>query len=328
MFPTCRFLVDAFESKHQLPILEREVLELQDGLDSLEREGRRVAQSKDLVDRSDDRRARLVTLAAKRDNVRLQIENLRLQVSGLRSEREKGEEARIRYERIEESIQKNDEIDVLILMKRDERADKEEEIQNHRDELSKLTLQMGATQANLKKLEEQLVELQGVRDLVTANDHYIEAMGKDGIAYEILAQKLPLINEEINKVLSNAADFGVFIEHDTEEEALRIYIQYGQYKSRLIEMAGGAEKMLASIAIRRALLNISNLPRSNVFIIDEGFGKLDPEYLDSIQRMLDYLKTTFDHVIVISHLETMKDMVDNMIEITADDEGYAHVELA
>ena len=62
-----------------------------------------------------------------------------------------------------------------------------------------------------------------------------------------------------------------------------------------------------------------------MFIIDEGFGKLDPQNLEAVSRMFDYLRTQFDHVIVISHSELMKDMVDNMIEITTDDEGYAHV---
>ncbi len=43
--------------------------------------------------------------------------------------------------------------------------------------------------------------------------------------------------------------------------------------------------------------------------------------------MFDYLKTVFDHVLIISHLDTVKDLVDNVIEITKDDEGYAHVEI-
>jgi DNA repair exonuclease SbcCD ATPase subunit len=62
-----------------------------------------------------------------------------------------------------------------------------------------------------------------------------------------------------------------------------------------------------------------------MFIVDEGFGKLDPKNMESVQRMFDYLKSIFDHIIVISHIDSMKDMVDNIIEITTDDEGYAHV---
>jgi DNA repair exonuclease SbcCD ATPase subunit len=43
--------------------------------------------------------------------------------------------------------------------------------------------------------------------------------------------------------------------------------------------------------------------------------------------MFDYLRTVFEHVIVISHIESMKDMVDNIIEITTDEEGYSHIEV-
>ena len=62
-----------------------------------------------------------------------------------------------------------------------------------------------------------------------------------------------------------------------------------------------------------------------MFIIDEGFGKLDVTKLESVQRMLEYLRTIFDHVLIVSHVDTMKDIVDNIVEITTDAEGYAHV---
>ena len=70
---------------------------------------------------------------------------------------------------------------------------------------------------------------------------------------------------------------------------------------------------------------MSNLPKTNMFIIDEGFGKLDGTKLESVQRMLEYLRTIFDHVLIVSHVDTMKDIVDNIVEITTDAEGYAHV---
>ncbi len=96
---------------------------------------------------------------------------------------------------------------------------------------------------------------------------------------------------------------------------------------RLIELGSGAEKMLASIAIRAALLSISSLPKPNMFIIDEGFGKLDSRNIENVQKIFDYLKSVFEHVLVISHVDTMKDMVDNIIEISTDESGYAHIEV-
>jgi DNA repair exonuclease SbcCD ATPase subunit len=232
-----------------------------------------------------------------------------------------------RYEQSKRDLEKNDVISSEIAKARQQLSQQEVELRDVEKKLVSLHQQAGARENDISRLNKQIATTNEVKETCTAYEHYVDAMGKDGIALQVLTQKLPLINEEINKILSSSTEFGVFIEYDVKDQSIRLYLQYGQYKSRLLELGSGAEKFLASVAIRSALLSISNLPRSNMFIIDEGFGKLDPNNLEAVQRMFDYLKSVFDHVIVISHSELMKDMVDNMIDITADDENYAHVEI-
>ena len=76
------------------------------------------------------------------------------------------------------------------------------------------------------------------------------------------------------------------------------------------------EKFIASLAIRVALINVSNLPRPNFLAVDEGFGNLDTSNLSSMSTLLEYLKTEFDFIFIISHIDVMKDMADESIEIT------------
>ncbi len=76
------------------------------------------------------------------------------------------------------------------------------------------------------------------------------------------------------------------------------------------------EKFVASIAIRTALINVSSLPRPPFLVIDEGMGNLDADNLNNMYILFDYLKTQFEYVITISHIESMRDMVDSVIEIT------------
>ena len=45
-------------------------------------------------------------------------------------------------------------------------------------------------------------------------------------------------------------------------------------------------------------------------MIDEGFGTLDSENLQSLFMLFTYLKTQFDFVMVISHIDSMRDVVD------------------
>ena len=73
--------------------------------------------------------------------------------------------------------------------------------------------------------------------------------------------------------------------------------------------------MISSIAIRVALINISSLPRPTFLAIDEGFGNLDTTNINSIAMLFDYLKIQFDFILIISHIDIMRDMVDDLIEI-------------
>jgi len=70
------------------------------------------------------------------------------------------------------------------------------------------------------------------------------------------------------------------------------------------------------LAIRVALINVSSLTKANMLIIDEGFGTLDETNIEACSRLLESLKKWFRNIIVISHVDAIKDAVDNSLEIT------------
>ena len=96
---------------------------------------------------------------------------------------------------------------------------------------------------------------------------------------------------------------------------MNIYINYGDSK-RIIECCSGMEKMMAAMAIRVALTNVSSLPKANVLIIDEGFGALDSGNIEACSRFLQSLKKWFQCILIISHVDAIKDSVDNVLEIS------------
>jgi exonuclease SbcC len=89
-------------------------------------------------------------------------------------------------------------------------------------------------------------------------------------------------------------------------------------------MGSGAEKTIAAMAIRLALLSVSNLPKSNIFILDEPGTALDADNMDGFVRILDLVKSYFKTVLLVSHLESLKDCVDMQITIDKKDK-YAYV---
>ena len=93
-----------------------------------------------------------------------------------------------------------------------------------------------------------------------------------------------------------------------------VYINYGDTR-RIIELASGMEKMISSLAIRVALSNISSLPKTDMLLIDEGFGTLDENKVTACNQLLTSLKKWFKNIIVITHVDAVKDVADNILEI-------------
>ena len=79
------------------------------------------------------------------------------------------------------------------------------------------------------------------------------------------------------------------------------------------------------MAIRLALLSVSSLPKSDVFILDEPGTSLDAENMDGFVSILDLIKSHFKTILLISHLDSLKDCVDLQIVIDKKD-GYAFVQ--
>ena len=160
-----------------------------------------------------------------------------------------------------------------------------------------------------KKEYDLAMEEWKVWDLIT------KSFSKKGIPNSILTSQLPKINSEIKKILQGVVNF--IVELQDTGNGIEIYINYGDSK-RVIECSSGMEKMISSIAIRVALINISTLPKSDMFIVDEGFGALDASNVESCGRLLKNLKKWFKTIIIISHVDGIKDSVDKILEITSE----------
>ena len=149
-----------------------------------------------------------------------------------------------------------------------------------------------------------------------AYDLYVQCVGRDGIPYEVILVTVPEIENEVNNILGQITDFT--IEFESDGKNISPFISCNKSR-RPLEMASGWERFISALAIRVALINISNLPRPNMMVIDEGFGCADSDNLSSMSTLFSFLKNQFEFILVISHLDAMKDMVDYQIEIKKED---------
>jgi len=69
------------------------------------------------------------------------------------------------------------------------------------------------------------------------------------------------------------------------------------------------------MAIRLALLGAASLPKPVLFLLDEPGTALDEDNMEGFIRILDMVKSSFKTVLLISHLDSLKDCVDTTIDI-------------
>ena len=187
-------------------------------------------------------------------------------------------------------------------------------IKAHEISLTNIIQQLANHKANFKLYTKQKNEYDEANGQLKTYDMIAQAVSRRGIPVQIIHSLLPKINAEIAKILNGVVGFTVELEADLESNAMDIYINYGDSR-RIIELGSGMEKMMSSLAIRVALINCSTLPKTNILMIDEGFGALDETNLESCGKLLQSLKKWFKNILIISHIDAIKDIVDNTIEI-------------
>jgi len=245
--------------------------------------------------------------------LRLQIEKDKIRLMQIRNILDSLKEKEQLYEQNKESIENLDTLTdekELLQEKVELFSDKNEE---SRQELMELYRSVGSLEQKNRELIKQKQDFCDLQEEFTAADLFMRCMHANGISYDIIKKRLPVINDEISKILTNIVDFEVFFEND--EKKLDILLKHPKHDARPIEMGSGAEKTITAMAIRLALLNVSTLPKGDVFILDEPGTALDAENMEGFIRILDMIKSQFKTVLLISHLDSLKDVVDQQILI-------------
>jgi DNA repair exonuclease SbcCD ATPase subunit/DNA repair exonuclease SbcCD nuclease subunit len=323
-FPTCKFIKDAHEAKISIVADENNLARVKTECVEL----KKVADSYG-IDKIKDSIEKHQKILEKKKDVELFLANNKLETekneaieNKLEHEIEKIQNKVKEYEDNKEAIENIE--DLLLEKKRVSNIiiNIEDQLEECRGETLELYKIHGSLGQKLKNLIDMKDELQLLRQEYGAYDLYQKCMHSSGISYDIIKKKLPVINNEIAKVLTNVVDFEVFFEE--EGRRLNIFIKHPNFEPRPLEMGSGAEKTIAAMAIRLSLLSVSNLPKPSLFILDEPGAALDEANMEGFIRILDMVKSYFKTVLLISHLDSLKDIVDTQLSIEKNGE-YAYV---
>lgn len=141
---------------------------------------------------------------------------------------------------------------------------------------------------------------------------YKVIMGRSGLQYYITSNIVTVLEGEMNKVLEILANFSV--EFIMSGKSLDLNIVYSD-KSYPVETCSGFQKFIISLALRHTLSMITNKSKARMFVIDEGFGALDSENISSFDKVFEFISDKYDTLLVISHLQVMRSMFEDNIQI-------------
>ena len=324
-FKECHFKKSALDSLEQISVVEMALKALQEQEAKLRDDLLKLDSDKvnEYIDKHSKLNDKSNELSKKVSALLKEVVNLQKTKSDIESELSNNEKIINRYEANKDLYDNINELkkDRDSLIKRKNFS--AECLKNDEEENKKAIANLATIESQIDKYEAEIEETNKLKKEYSAYELFLKCVHNGGIPFELIKRTLPIINGEINSLLVNLVEFEAFFQD--EDGKLEIYIKHPNSNPRAIENCSGAEKSLVAMAIRLALIKCGSLPVGDVFILDEPATSLDADHLESFIKVLEMIKSQFRVVLLITHLDALKDSVDKIIEIFKDEEGFAYI---
>ena len=205
------------------------------------------------------------------------------------------------------------------------------------DRAAQLAQQCGRLEERRATLEALEVRYEAVKDEIGAlrdegqvHGELAQAFGKNGVQAMLIDQAIPEIERIANAMLDRMTDGRIQVMLATQRQTargstvetldIRISDELG---TRDYEMYSGGEAFRVDFALRIALSRLlaarsgASLP---TLIIDEGFGTQDQEGIDRLVEAINSVRDEFRLVLLVTHIEELRERFDRRIEVTKDPE--------
>ena len=181
------------------------------------------------------------------------------------------------------------------------------------------------------------------------------AFGKKGIQAMIIETAIPEIEDEANRLLDRLTGGRMRVRFETQRETKTLRRSLPRAESRgsgqangekvpgIIETLdiiisdemgerpyenySGGEQFRVNFAIRIALSKLLTRragAKLQFLVIDEGFGTQDLEGRTKIVEVLDTIKNDFEKILIITHLEELKEEFPVRIEVSKNSDGSTY----
>jgi DNA repair exonuclease SbcCD ATPase subunit len=221
-----------------------------------------------------------------------------------------------RYEEVQDKIKKNNEIDAQLVkagLRIDELINEKrgyEKVQN-----TNLT-RIETIESRIEKNNELISKIAEEFEREKIYKIYVEVYGKNGITKMIMKTMMPLINSELQRLLQDSAYFSLEIRINDKNEVEFIMIDNSTGVEKLMVSGSGYERTIAAMALRAVLSKVCSLPKPNIIVWDEVFGKISNDNLEMVGEFFTKMRDYFEKIFVITHNPLVNNWANNTVRIT------------
>jgi DNA repair exonuclease SbcCD ATPase subunit len=219
------------------------------------------------------------------------------------------------YESNKNKLEENKKIDSEVIFFKTQ-------IETTNGDIRQITTNIERETNNIKNLEEKIVinndlilKIKSEEELISVFKIYLAIYGKNGISKVIIKNMIPLLNQELHRLLSDSCHFTLELNINDKNELEFLMIDNETRVVKPLSSGSGYEKTVSSLAIRSVLTKVSSLPKPNIVVMDEVFGKIADDNLEMVGEFFKKIKNYFQHIFVISHNPLIRNWSDNIVMI-------------
>ena len=220
-----------------------------------------------------------------------------------------------RYEKVQEKIKKNNDIEAQ-LIKANMRIN---ELIDEKRGYDRIKV---SNQFNIKNHTERIEKNNEIITMIAEEFErekvykiYMDVFGKNGISKMIMKTMMPLINQELQRLLMDSCYFNLEIRISDKNEVEFMMIDNSTGIEKLMASGSGYERTIAALSLRAVLSKVCSLPKPNIVVMDEVFGKISNENLDMVGEFFIKIKDYFEKIFVISHNPLISNWANSVVKI-------------
>ena len=250
---------------------------------------------------------------------KLVFEKYQATIETLQIKKESLESKLSRYSEMQDVIKSNEQIESQIIKANLRLEELKRELEQVQRAITNSEFQIKQNEEKIENNLKTIVKIAEEQEKETKYKLYLELFGKNGIAKRIMKSMMPLINSELQRLLQDSCYFRLEIRISEKNEVEFWMIDNNTQVEKLMTTGSGYEKTIASLALRAVLAKVCSLPKPNITVFDEVFGKISNDNLEMVYEFFIKIKEYFENILVITHNPMISNWADNVIKITKTD---------